>query len=170
MAKRSTERPRLIMVVGQSKRLEHVASWGEEMMQHYAQGAEVEVQVFQRRSAGRHRLYWLMIHDIVENSDNWTSDEDFHNATKVELGYVRTVPLINGGTIIFPGSISFEKMDEAEFKIYFDRAKAVWSKAGYDVAKFEKEASEKLKPYYGGNYGRRPTPQGGDRGIKKEAA
>lgn len=195
MTKRTSEYPRLVMRVGQSKRLEHIAPWGEEMMQHLPYGAEVEVYVSQRRSPGRHRLYWAMVNDIVANSEDWATNEHFHAATKIELGYTQKIKTIgdsartlllrsakycldrlnilrtpsipgisewldklatildqlidDGDVITLPGSIAFDKMDETEFKVFFDRAKAAWSQAGYDVAAFEREANKKLQPYYG---------------------
>lgn len=174
MVKRNSEHPRLVMRVGLNKKLEHVVPWGEEMMMHYPLGADVEVQIYQRRSLEHTRLYWAVLHAIVDNTENkYGSAEDLHSAIKVALGYTHKIKLISGDTIILPGSIAFDKMDQAEFKVYFDRAMNELRKADYPVDKYIEEGKKKLaeiKPYYRGKNGRSKTPPGRNIGTEKEAA
>lgn len=76
-------------------------------------------------------------------------------------------------SIVLPGSIAFDRMDQAEFKVFFDRAMNELRKAGYPVDNFLEEGREKLaeiKPYYRGKNGRSKVPPGRDSGTEKEAA
>lgn len=76
-------------------------------------------------------------------------------------------------SILLPGSIAFDRMDQAEFKVYFDRAMNELRKAGYPVDAYIIEGKKKLaeiKPYYGAKNGRRQTASRGDRDAEKDAA
>lgn len=192
-------------------------------MMHYPLGADVEVQIYQKRSLEHSRLYWAVLHACVDNSENkYGTAEDLHSALKVALGYTHKIKRIGdvpgaillrsakyclgrlgilmtppipgisdwleklqtivqqleeyvGDTIILPGSIAFDKMDQAEFKVFFERAMGELTKAGYPVEDYIAEGKAKLatiKPYYnrGKNNGRSQAPQGGNRGTEKIAA
>jgi len=79
-----------------------------------------------------------------------------------------------GDTILMPGSIALDRMDEAEFKVFFDRAMNELRKAGYPVDALLEESEKKLarlQPYRGAyNNGRGKAPPLRDRGVKDEAA
>ena len=87
-------------------------------------------------------------------------------------------------TIILPGSIALDKMDEGEFRIFFDRAMNELRRAGYPIDEIMEASKQKLARtrarqtpplnYGDSNYGRSQTPPREDRGVKdpvsKEAA
>jgi hypothetical protein len=171
----------------------------EEQLQHYGVGALVEVQVWQGRSQPQLALYWVILHQCVDNSENrYGRAEDLHEVLKVTLGYSRRVNLLvshqssvkaaiakllnrvkagltagiqhwaparacialidevlrhvddmgDSETLILPGSIALNRMDQAEFKVYFDRAMNELRKAGYPVDDYLREGKKKIAPYY----------------------
>ena len=152
---------------------EHSTPWVEEMLSQFAIGSEVEVRIMQRRSLPQLQLYWVILHLCVSNSeDKYGRAEDLHDALKIALGYSRRVPVIGGNeVIILPGSISFGKMTQGDFKVYFDRAMAQLDAAGYPVIEYLKEAEKQVAKYKpqtsyrrGNNEERVRSPEGRDRG------
>jgi len=125
----------------------------EERLMHYAIGSVVEAQFWQQRSREHLALYWVILHDVVENSDQWPTTEHLHDALKVALGYTREINLIGGGKIYMPGSIAIDRMDQADFKVYFDRAMNQLREAGINIDAFLAEGKKKLaqrqQPYHG---------------------
>src|SRR5690348_16234338 len=101
MAKRNPEQPKLLLertLNGFSP----ATPWDQEVLAQYAIGSTCEVQVFQKRSLPRLRLYWTILHDCVANSENkYGSAEDLHSVTKIALGYTHRVKLMGDG----PGAI-----------------------------------------------------------------
>lgn len=144
MAARDQEHPRVIMrrVVGG---FVPAAPYDEERLMHYGVGHDVEVQLFQRRSLPHLRLYWAVLHEVVENSEGkYGRAEDLHEALKVALGYQRKIQLLDGATIILPGSIALTRMDQAEFNVYFQKVEVELSGAGYDVKGYIDSAKRKM--------------------------
>jgi len=87
-----------------------------------AQGQRVKVEIKEFRSLPRLRLYWTVLSKVVDATECAPTPEHLHAALKLELGYGTPVRLGNGLTVLVPASIAFEKMTEAEFTGFFDRA------------------------------------------------
>lgn len=106
-------------------------------------GERVRVEIKQFRNLGRFRLYWSMLAKVLEATDCAPTVEHLHSAIKLELGYGTPVRLGNGMTVLVPGSIAFEAMDEAEFQGFFERAAAYLAgQFGIDpLAFYEKDAA-----------------------------
>lgn len=106
------------------------------------QGEQVRVEVKRFRNLGRHRLYWAMLSKVIDATDCAPNAEHLHSAIKLELGYGTPVRLGNGMTVLVPGSIAFEAMDETTFQGFFDRAAAYLAEQyGLDPLEFMKEAA-----------------------------
>jgi hypothetical protein len=88
-------------------------------------GKALNVRVTQPRSIGQHRLYWSMLTLVCENLDQPITPDDLHEWVKVKLGVTVAVKQRNGQTVYVPGSIAFDKMEQGEFRSFFDRAKAL---------------------------------------------
>jgi len=85
-------------------------------------GELVKVEIKQFRNVSRHRAYWAMIQEVVDGYGlDYTADR-LHEILKLQNGVIDPVTLPSGLTIAIPGSISFDKMDEAEFKAFFLKA------------------------------------------------
>ena len=63
-----------------------------------------------------------LLHDVVEAKGTVLTAERLHEVLKLENGVIDTVRLPNGITVAIPGSISFDKMSEAEFVSFFAKA------------------------------------------------
>lgn len=87
-----------------------------------ADGELVRIEVKQFRNVARHRGYWAMLADVVAATECALTPERLHDVLKLETGVVDVVRLPNGMKVMLPGSISFEKMTEAEFIAFFQRA------------------------------------------------
>ena len=102
------------------------SSFDAEAIDALKMGAPVEVTIKQPRSRSHHRLYWMAAARVVENVEGYPSSEFLHEATKLHLGYVQRIRRIDGTIVYLPDSTAFAAMDQAEFKIFFDRAIKLW--------------------------------------------
>jgi len=109
------------------------SSFDAEALDAVKMGAPVEVTIRQPRSRSQHRLYWMAASRIAENVEGYPSAEHLHDATKVHLGYVQRIRRIDGTVMFIPDSTAFAAMDQAEFKVFFDRAVKLWAETfGFD--------------------------------------
>jgi hypothetical protein len=193
--KRDSEHPKVLL----TRTLHGFAPatpYDQERLMHYSIGATVEVQVWQKRSLEHLRLYWAVLHQCVDNSENkYGRAEDLHDILKITLGYSRRIrlliPAVQSGvldaikglieaarwyvqhygagtraagrlatvlqnaekslkvlaetaeTIVLPGSVAFDRMDQAEFKVFFEKAMNELRKAGYPVDDYVEEGKRK---------------------------
>ena len=89
-----------------------------------AQGERVRIEIRNFRNSGRNRAYWKMLAEVVDATGCNLSPERLHEVIKLETGVVDLVRLPTGMTVAIPGSIAFEKMDEAEFVAFFEAAQS----------------------------------------------
>lgn len=76
-----------------------------------------------RRSNRQNRLYRGLLTIVAENLDQDVTPDDLHEWMKMRLGLTREVKQRNGDIVLVTRSVSFDKMEHAEFTAYFDRAK-----------------------------------------------
>ncbi len=81
-------------------------------------GAVVAVEITRPRNLQHHRLYWALCTKIANAID--VTPENVSDVLKIATGHFTTV---RGKTDTYrlPKSISFAKMDQAEFNAFFDR-------------------------------------------------
>jgi hypothetical protein len=116
------------------------------VLEGFDAGRPLRVQITQPRNVGRHRLYWGMLALIRENLEQPVAVETLHEAIKVRLGLTMTVHL-RSGPVVIPGSIAFEKMDEAEFRRFLETFKDLVRREiipGINRTAFERQAHEML--------------------------
>jgi Protein of unknown function (DUF1367) len=221
MAKRNREEEAKVLMVRTPQGFRPLDGISEENLMHVAIGAVVECQIWQDRSPEHHRLYWAVLGQCVDNSENrYGSSKDLHSALKIALGYTHRVKMIGtgqggiifekikfwmarlrkfikvvtmpakwrkaademylegagyiammepfvGDTLVLPGSISFSKMDQAEFKVFFDCAMDELRKAEYPVDAFIEEGKKKMAP---SSYPKTGERHGSDDGRRGEAS
>jgi len=102
----------------------------ERALEGIAQGERVKVEIRQWRNSDRNRAYWAMLQEVVDATEAAITPERLHEVLKLELKVVDLVRLPSGLTVAIPGSIAFDKMDEAEF-ITFCRAAEKWLSETY---------------------------------------
>ena len=107
-------------------------------------GAELLVEITQRRHPGRLRLYWAIVRILSENLPIRVQPDALHGAIKLRLG-VSTVVRLPGGDQIVPGSIAFDSMSEADFRAFLDVFLALAEDfiPGIDRRALEREGREK---------------------------
>lgn len=90
-------------------------------------GTVLRARFTKPRSLPHHHLYWAVLQEVVEATDNWGSAEDLHTAVKFHLRMIREIHMITkrGGeqvTKFIPRSTNFDSMDQAEFRLFFKKA------------------------------------------------
>lgn len=120
----------------------------EQISGRLPKGATVRVQFAQPRSLPRHRLYWVVVRQVVKNSEFFATEEALHSTLLLGCGVVTPVLSINGDVIMIPNSTAFDAMEEDEFKKYFDRAMEIIGTKimpGVDVSDLLAEAKRESK-------------------------
>lgn len=87
-----------------------------------AQGELVNVEIKQFRNNARLRAYFAMLREVINACGLAYSSEKLHELIKLQNGVIEPVTLPSGLTVALPGSISFEKMSEADFQSFFKKA------------------------------------------------
>jgi hypothetical protein len=121
------------------------AAYDRETMVKYKPGATIRVTVAQQRSQPRHRLYRVMLRQVVKNTDLFTSEDSLHKTLLVANGVVEPLFTVDGEIIFIPSSTAFDKMLEEDFKDYFDRALLTIQQhilPGVDIEELMAEARE----------------------------
>jgi len=72
------------------------------------------------RNLKHHRKYWALINLISDNLDGVTP-EGLSSAVKMMIGHVVTVQF-GDKSILYPDSISFDKMNQDQFNDFYERA------------------------------------------------
>lgn len=117
--------PSLQMVV-QGGHLVPSGPYEQEVISTYQQGAVLTVDMHQKRTLPLLKKYWAVLRDVVANCKTpWNSTEEASDALKLALGVTDIGKTVSGQWFIRAGSISFNSMDQAEFKDFFDKAMAV---------------------------------------------
>lgn len=87
----------------------------------------IRIQVAQPRSIPRHRLYRVLLRQVVKNTNAFATDDALHKTLLVGCGVVEPVITVEGEIIMIPSSTAFEAMPEEQFKTYFDQALTIVS-------------------------------------------
>lgn len=75
-----------------------------------------------RRSTRQHNLFFAVLHKVWENQDYYKTSEALRHALLVRLGYVDHYAFKDGTAFAVPHSMSFAKMEQAEFSKLMDEA------------------------------------------------
>ena len=84
-------------------------------------GEVIACEIRRPRNLQMHRLFWALMQKIYENQTHYESPEEVAAAFKVAAGHCDFVQTPRG-LVGVPKSISFAKMDQAEFRAFFDKA------------------------------------------------
>ncbi|WP_293857373.1 hypothetical protein [uncultured Alsobacter sp.] len=119
-----TDKPFITAIV-EGGRLRPASRYDAEQLARYDNGAKVNLRITAPRHGGRHRLYWATLQTVFETlpeGRRFPSVQALHDAIKIELGVVNYVATLSGEILVQPGSTSFDKMAEPEFREFLDRA------------------------------------------------
>ena len=95
---------------------------GDIDLQRIAQGKEIMCEIKQARNPRFHRFAFALFNAIAEGTGDFTSLEALRTWFKIRLGYADPIIGPDGKTHWVVRSLSFEKMDEADFREFFERA------------------------------------------------
>lgn len=111
-----------------------VTRYDAELLEVYSNNQLFNIQACSERSEPHHKFYWVILNNVVENTQKWATSSHLHDDLKILCGYYRTVINQNNGQVYYvTDSIAFSKMDQQEFKAFFESAMEKLSAAiGYD--------------------------------------
>ena len=84
-------------------------------------GDLVTVEVKRSRNLQHFKLYWSLIHRLYDNQERYASPETLSDAFKICAGLSETFVLPSGQVVHRPGSISFGKMKDDDFREFWER-------------------------------------------------
>lgn len=89
----------------------------------YKPGTTLRAKFAQSRSPKHHRLYWAVLHKVVEVTQLWLDAESLNKAVKTQLRMFGDGILLLDGSVRFElASIDYAHMDQGAFKHFFDSA------------------------------------------------
>lgn len=95
---------------------------GQEYWDSLGLGDVIKCKVSKPRNYKFLQKYWACVRLVFKNQRYFPSQEVLHGAIKQATGYATTYEFKNGQTYTHIGSISFAKMDEVEFEIFYKTA------------------------------------------------
>lgn len=98
------------------------APYDHEILSMFPEGVPLRASFAQPRSLPRHRLYWVVLRLVIKNSNYFATVEGLHKTLLTACGVTEPLITLEGEIVLIPSSIAFEKMEESEFKEYFDAA------------------------------------------------
>lgn len=75
------------------------------------------------RSPGFHRMHFLMLRAVFEGQEQFDDDEKFRKWCEVGAGHCDILPGPMGRMVAIPRSISYEALDDEEFRDVHDKVK-----------------------------------------------
>ena len=84
-------------------------------------GEFVRAEIRRPRNLGHHRKFWKLMSIVCQNQDFYKTPEAVCTAIKLHIGHTETFRY-KGGIIELPKSIAFDKMDQAAFEEFYNRA------------------------------------------------
>lgn len=85
-------------------------------------GDAVTVKIHRPRNLQHFRLYWKLMHTVCENQEHYRTAEELSDAFKLAVGHYDLAFGPKGTSYPKVRSISFAKMDQAKFNLFFNRA------------------------------------------------
>lgn len=93
-----------------------------EMIEAIPEGERIRVDVRTGRSPSKLRFYFQLLKKLVDATGCAQSKEALHQVVKLETGHTNPVRLPSGMTVLVPSSVAFDKMTEAAFDEFLERA------------------------------------------------
>lgn len=130
------KKPRIMVEVGPHGRLRPVAPYDEAVLNQTPRGRTFELVATRTgRSNPQIKLYWGVLHAVVDATGTWPDAEALHEELVVASGFVR--PILNPFSGRFESrrdSVAFDAMDQDRFNLFMTTALAKLSEAlGIDV-------------------------------------
>jgi hypothetical protein len=95
---------------------------GREVLQGLPTDADVRVTIKRARNVQFHRLFFGLLNLVAQSGGPYDSADQLLTVVKIGIGHVDGIIMPDGSMAWHPRSISFAKMDETEFRAFYDRA------------------------------------------------
>lgn len=112
----------VIYVRRRGSKLEPCSLVDEEALQEFPAEKDLSVTISRTRSTKQHRFFWAILNKICENHAEYRRAEQLLLWLKIRLGYVEEVRFHNDKVWWVAQSISFNAMDQEEFRKFFHAA------------------------------------------------
>lgn len=114
---------RLDLVVAPRRRIIPATERDIERLRSFRVGDLLPVQTHGKpRNGGNHRRFFAMVRIIAQNHPRLRNEEDVLLELKIRAGHYREYITSDGEIVFNPKSISYEDLDEIEFREFFDKA------------------------------------------------
>lgn len=81
----------------------------------------IKCKVSKKRNYKNLQRFMVFIDEAYHMQNHWSDKEHFRKWLTMKAGYYDAVVAPNGSTMFLPHSISFDKMEEEEFKLAFKK-------------------------------------------------
>ena len=112
----------VIYVRRRGSKLEPCSLVDEEALQEFPTEKDLSVTISRTRSTKQHRFFWAILNKICENHAEYRRAEQLLLWLKIRLGYVEEVRFHDDQVWWVAQSISFNAMDQEEFRKFFHAA------------------------------------------------
>lgn len=99
-----------------------VDDMASEALSTYGDGEILRVRLYKDRNPRHHRLFFALLACIFANQEKYLSKEALRFAITVQAGWVDEIQLNGDRVALKPKSIAWAKMDQHEFKQFYDAA------------------------------------------------
>jgi hypothetical protein len=93
-----------------------------EAVQSLTPGKLVEVRIVKARNLEFHKRFMSLVRLVYENQERFSNMTKLLTAIKLEAGWYEDGPVVKGIPSYIPKSISFGKMSENEFFVFYHEA------------------------------------------------
>ncbi len=94
----------------------------DEFLAEIPEGREILVSARRARSPQHHRWFFAMLRKVVDNTEQWQTEDELLDALKLATGHTERRMTIGGEPYLAPRSISFAAMPEGAFTRFRKRA------------------------------------------------
>jgi hypothetical protein len=121
-ANSKSKNPWIFVVKNTDGHLVPFANYDREKFDDLPLDKVLRVNIAQQRSQPRHRLYRVVLRQVVKNTDLFVDEDSLHKTLLLGCGVIEPVLTVTGEIIMTPSSTAFDAMKEDKFKAYFDQA------------------------------------------------
>jgi len=92
------------------------------VLREYGDGEVIRVKLMKDRNPRHHRLFFALLRMVFINQEKYLSQEALRFAVTIQAGWVDEIKLSGDKIALRPKSIAWGRMDQHEFRDYFDAA------------------------------------------------
>ncbi len=103
-------------------RLVPVDKLAEDDMMELDADTVYDAKVWKKRNSNHHRKYFALVNAIFPHQSAWPTTKALHDQLKMAVGFsYEAKDMATGEIRVYPDSIAFDRLDQAEFSQVYDR-------------------------------------------------